>query len=195
VAMAIVLIRFRELAVDRIAGRSADASEAQPLPETVAAPEETVTLLEANDLDGGIAPVTRQMPLPTEAGARARVLLRQLLADYSLPESKHPLAVNHETEGGVDGVFFMKDAGPEQAGEQTAGQTAVVNLTRSFVENHPSGIEVETLTLLSIIGTLHANFPAVAQVRFLVDGQPRETLAGHADLGRVYLAGGSATGP
>jgi len=194
VAMAIVLIRFRELAADRIAGRSADASETQPLPETVAAPEETVTLLEANDLDGGIAPVTRQMPLPTEAGARARVLLRQLLADYSLPESKHPLAVNHETEGGVDGVFFMagpKDEGPGQAD----GQTAVVNLTRSFVENHPSGIEVETLTLLSIIGTLHANFPAVAQVRFLVDGQPRETLAGHADLGRVYLAGGSATGP
>jgi hypothetical protein len=36
---------------------------------------------------------------------------------------------------------------------------------------------------------LHENFPAVEQVRFLVDGQPRETLAGHADLTRTYLAG------
>jgi len=193
VAMAIVLIRFRELAADRIAGRSTSGAETQPLPETVAAPEETVTLLEANDLDGGTAPVTRQMPLPAEPGARARVLLRQLLADYSMPGSKHPLTVNHETEGGVDGVFFMAGVKDDKSG-QVGGQTAVVNLTRSFVENHPSGIEVETLTLLSIIGTLHANFPAVEQVRFLVDGQPRETLAGHADLGRVYLASGSATG-
>jgi hypothetical protein len=29
----------------------------------------------------------------------------------------------------------------------------------------------------------------VRQVRFLVDGQPKETLAGHADLTRSYLAG------
>jgi hypothetical protein len=43
------------------------------------------------------------------------------------------------------------------------------------------------LTLLSICGTLHANLPRVAQVRFLVDGQPRSTLAGHMDLTRTYL--------
>ena len=33
-------------------------------------------------------------------------------------------------------------------------------------------------------------FPKSAQVRFLVDGQQRDTLAGHADLTRVYLAYG-----
>ena len=47
-------------------------------------------------------------------------------------------------------------------------------------------MEVESLTLLSIIGTLHANVPQIEQVRFVVDGQPRETLAGHADLLRTY---------
>jgi hypothetical protein len=46
---------------------------------------------------------------------------------------------------------------------------------------------VENLTLLSILGTLHANFPKIVQVRFLVDGHQRETLAGHADLSRTYL--------
>ena len=66
-------------------------------------------------------------------------------------------------------------------------QLAVVNLTSAFVASHPSGIEAETLTLLSICGTLHANLPRVTQVRFLVDGQPRDTLAGHADLTRTYL--------
>ena len=68
------------------------------------------------------------------------------------------------------------------------GEMAVVNLSGSFAAAHPSGIETETLTLLSIIGTLHANLPDITQVRFLVDGQPRDTLAGHADLTRVYLA-------
>ncbi len=41
--------------------------------------------------------------------------------------------------------------------------------------------------MLSICGTLHANLPRVTQIRFLVDGQPRSTLAGHADLTRTYL--------
>jgi hypothetical protein len=41
--------------------------------------------------------------------------------------------------------------------------------------------------VLSICGTLHANLPRVTQVRFLVDGKERDTLAGHADLTRTYL--------
>jgi hypothetical protein len=45
------------------------------------------------------------------------------------------------------------------------------------------------LTVLSICGTLHANLPRITQVRFLVNGQQRATLAGHADLTRTYLAG------
>jgi hypothetical protein len=64
----------------------------------------------------------------------------------------------------------------------------VVNLSSAFVASHPSGIEAETLTVLSICATLHANLPRVTQVRFLVDGQARDTLAGHADLTRTYLA-------
>jgi spore germination protein GerM len=64
----------------------------------------------------------------------------------------------------------------------------VVNLTGSFASSHPSGIEAEILTIQSIVATLHANLPRVTQVRFLVDGQPRPTLAGHADLTRTYLA-------
>ena len=66
------------------------------------------------------------------------------------------------------------------------GQLAVINLHGTFADHHPSGIEAETLTIDSIIGTLYANFPRIEQVRFLVDGQPRDTLAGHADLLRTY---------
>jgi hypothetical protein len=79
-------------------------------------------------------------------------------------------------------------ASPGKNPEPASPQLAVVNLTSAFAASHPSGIETETLTLLSICATLHANLPRISQVRFLVDGQPRATLAGHADLTRSYLA-------
>jgi hypothetical protein len=75
-----------------------------------------------------------------------------------------------------------QNPGPRTPG----GKLAVVNLHGSFADHHPSGIEAETLTIDSILGTLYANFPLIEQVRFLVDGQPRETLNGHADLMRTY---------
>ena len=59
--------------------------------------------------------------------------------------------------------------------------------------NHPSGIEPETLTIDSILATIGANFPQIEQVRFLVDGQPRETLNGHADLLRTYPVSGTTS--
>ena len=69
----------------------------------------------------------------------------------------------------------------------------MVNLTSNFVASHPSGLATETLTVLSICGTIHANLPRVTEVRFLVDGQQRPSLAGHADLTRTYLAGDGET--
>lgn len=191
VVMAAVLIRLREQAADRIANQAAELENAS-LAEPVAAPTESVTLLEANDLDGALAPVSRSLALPQETGARARVLLRQLLADYAAPDSKHPLPPGP----GIEEVFFMPAPKPAASSDTSAppnpARIAVVNLTRAFADNHPSGIEAETLTLLSIIATLHANFPNVEQVRFLVDSQPKDTLAGHADLTRSYLAGEGA---
>ncbi len=190
VAMAAVLIRLRERAADRIAGLQENAETAQFSAAQNAAPAEKITLLEASDIDDTVVPVTRELALPKETGARARVLLRQLFADYAAPGSKHPLI----SGPGVEEVFFMPGTASDRANPSPANsgaKIAIVNLTSAFAENHPSGIEPETLTLLSIIATLHENFPAVEQVRFLVDGQPRETLAGHADLTRTYLAGGN----
>ena len=77
--------------------------------------------------------------------------------------------------------------GPRNPG----GKLAVINLHGTFADHHPSGIEPETLTIDSILQTLGANFPQIEQVRFLVDGQPRDTLHGHADLMRTYPVSGS----
>lgn len=176
VVMAVVLIRMRERAEDRLRASSENAIATAPS----AKPGETVTLLEARDLDGSIVPVKRSLALPSDPNARARVLLENLFADYDAPKSQHPI---RSSGPAVDSVFLLNSQKTS-----SGGQTAVINLSGTIADNHPSGIEPETLTLLSVIGTLHQNFPSIEQVRFLVDGQPRETLAGHADLTRIYLA-------
>lgn len=178
VLMAVVLLRMRERAMDRLLA----SAETMPLNPPNGRPVQNVTLVVASDLDGSLQPVYQNLALPVDANARAHVILQHLIVQYARPSSKHPIATNK----GVNGIFFMNL--PLEANQVIPGTVAVVDLSGSFVEAHPSGIEPETLTLLSIIGTLHANFPQISQVRFLVDGQQRDTLAGHADLTRVYLA-------
>jgi hypothetical protein len=182
VIMAVVLIRLRERAHDRLLAAADSLPSSAPLNE----PVEKITLLVANDVDGSLIPVERSFPLPKDPNARARVLLQKLLEEYAAPKSPHPIA----SASGVDEVFLMP--APKQA-DGTVGQMAVVNLNGAFVQAQPSGIEPETLTLLSIIATLHANLPQITEVRFLVDGQQKDTLAGHADLTRAYLASDTET--
>ena len=181
--MAAFLIRMRERAADKLQA----AANAAPLTPPGAMPTSDITLMLANDTDGSLVSADRRLALPTEPHARARYLLNQLLAEYAKPGSAHPIAAN----AGVDDVFLM----PLPAGTAGGGMLAVVNLSGGLLQAHPSGIETETMTLLSVIGTLHANMPEIAQVRFLVDGAPRDTLAGHADLTRTYLASSAAPPP
>lgn len=183
VLMAAYLIRMRARAQDRLAA----IPDSAPMPIPVEAAPVQVTLLFANDEDGSLAPTEQQFALPAESTTRARTLLNDLFAEYAKSGSPHPLA----PVVAVDDVFLLPVPESTSAKPQ---QMAVINLNGSFVDHHPSGILVENLTLLSILGTLHANFPQITQVRFLVDGRPRETLAGHADLGRTYLTANDVPG-
>lgn len=176
--------------------------DATPIAAPTTASTEDITLYLANDTDGSITPTQQQFALPQDPTLRARALLEHLLAEYSLPTSGHVL----QSGPAIDDVFFVfflklpitatgaitglsrqEKAQPTRSAKST-GELAVVNLHGSFVDNHPSGIQTENLTLLSIVGTLHAAFPQLTDIRFLVDGRPHDTLAGHADLTRTYPA-------
>ncbi len=178
-AMAGILWHLRQRAHQRLlAGEDSAPTQA---PEV--APAEQATLVAASDTDGSLLAQDRSLPLPADPGARARVLLGKLLDLYAAPDAAHPVP------GGAPGiaqVFLLPAPGPKDP-ETPDAELAVVNLTGAFAAGHPSGIETESLTLLSICATLRANLPRVTEVRFLVDGQPRPTLAGHADLTRTYL--------
>jgi hypothetical protein len=181
VVMAAFLIRLRNRAQDRLQaqGRTAPTDIA----ETATSPPKTVTLYVPNDLDDSLTAVERNIPLPEDRNAQARVILETLIEAYGAPNSTHPMNV----ASGIADVYFLPvPQGQDATGSN--GQMAVIDLSGALTQAQPSGIEPETLTLLSMMATLHANLPAVTQVHFLVDGQPRETLAGHADLTRTYLA-------
>jgi hypothetical protein len=177
-----------------------------PLEAPVYSASEDATLDLANDEDGTITPTVRSLALPQQPAVRARALLEHLLAEYTLPKARHMVG------GGiaVDDVFLVNlplgasvlNSGTLLTKEEDAdplthasGELALVNLRSSWVEAHPPGITSETLTIQSIVGTLHTNLPEITKVRFLVDGRPRATLAGNVELDRTYDADSTVTAP
>ena len=186
--MGAVLFHMREKAHDRmLAGQDAAPTQAPQ----VAAPEQA-TLLVASDEDNALRPQVYSLPLPSDPGARAKAILGKLLDLYAAPDAIHPVPGGAAS---VEQVFLLPARGnsANAAAQKDSGdELAVINLKGSFAASHPSGLETETLTVLSISDTLHANLPRVTEVRFLVDGEVRESLAGHADLTRTYLTSDAA---
>ncbi len=137
-------------------------------------PTTLVTLYVASDEEGGLRRSQLNVALPQERSERARAVLRVLLGTYLLPGSQHPIGAGTD----VRDVFLM------------GSDTAVVDTNAAFADAHPSGVLAEELTIASMVSTLNANDPQLTRVKILVDGKERDTLAGHADLRRFYLAGG-----
>jgi Sporulation and spore germination len=136
-------------------------------------PTTPVTFYLASDADGILHRSQEAMALPEERSERVRTILRALFARY--PQASQ----SPSSSAGSDlrDVFLL------------GTDTAVVDTSTSFADSRPSGVLAEELTIASIVATLHANNPQIVRVKILVDGNERETLAGHADLRRFYTAG------
>jgi Sporulation and spore germination len=150
------------------------AQQSQVVAPPPAGPTTLVTFYVASDADGTLRRSQQNVALPQERSERARAVLRALLANYSADSTSHVIGAGSD----VRDVFLM------------GNDTAVVDTTAGFADSHPSGVLVEELTIASIVNTLNANDPQITRVKILVDGKERETLAGHADLRRFYLASG-----
>jgi Sporulation and spore germination len=166
---------FYALHLHRKAAREAQAAAEQPVPLTPTGngPPEPVTLYIANDSDGTLRKTEVNVSLPAERSERDRAVLRTLMAQYLMPASPHPVGAGSD----IRQVYLMGD------------DTAIVDTNSSFADAHPSGVLAEELTVASVVVTLNANDSKIARVKILVNGQERETLAGHADLRRFYVAG------
>jgi len=146
------------------------ATAALPVTPPASGPTENVTLYVADDAAGELHPESAKIPLPAGRQQRAEELLRALLRIYQQPGAVHPLAAASDIRS-----IYLVDPG-----------VAVVDLNAAFADQHRSGIMVEQLTVNSLVETLAANVPGIQSVSILVEGKPRDTLAGHADLTQFF---------
>ena len=72
---------------------AAGGEDSAPTKAPDVAPTERATLLVANDADGSLLVQARSLPLPADPGARARVILGELLDLYAAPDAAHPVKV------------------------------------------------------------------------------------------------------
>jgi Sporulation and spore germination len=146
------------------------AVDTQPVAPPVSGSNEQVTLYVAYDDAGVLRPKPVRIPLPAGRQERAGEILRALVTLYLDKSSPHPLGAGSEIRD-----VYLVDPG-----------LAVIDLNAAFADNHRSGVLVEELTIVSLIQTLSANIPEVSRVKILVEGNERDTLAGHADLSNFY---------
>ncbi len=156
----------------RLQAGALDAAAANSLPVAPPAsgPTETVTLYVADDEAGMLRARSAQIPLPGGRQQRAEELLRALLRIYQQPGAAHPLSPAADIRS-----IFLVDPG-----------AAVIDLNSAFADQHRSGILSEQLTVNSLVETLAINVPGIQRVNILVEGKPRDTLAGHADLTETF---------
>jgi hypothetical protein len=174
VAALLVLVLSMGIYLGQMRRRAMEAQrfseDARPVAPPASGPTETVTLYVADDGLGALRAQSAQIPLPGGRQQRAEELLRALLRIYQQPGAPHPLAPSADVRS-----IFLVDPG-----------VAVIDLNGAFADQHRSSILGEQLTVNSLVQTLAANVPGINRVKILVDGNTRETLAGHADLSEFF---------
>jgi len=147
-------------------------TDSRPVAPPPSGATEQVTLYVAYDDPGVLLPQASVIPLPSGRQQRAEELLHALMDIYAGKTSEHPLGPGADIRN-----VYLVDPG-----------LAVVDLNAAFASGHRSGILVEELTIVSLVETLTANIPGITRVKILVNGKEQDTLAGHADLLRIYEA-------
>jgi Sporulation and spore germination len=162
VAMAGYLIHLRRES-DREQQRLAQLG---PLAPPSSGQSSSTVLIVANDAHGTLDRREVTLTLPAQPAERLREQLRALFGIYLEDGAPHQLGDGSE----IKNLYLVGD------------DAVVLDLNAEFADAHPSGIMAETLTIESILRTIVANDAAIKRVKILVDGQERESLAGHVNL-------------
>jgi len=147
-----------------------ELEESLPVGAPALGPTEAVTLYVADDAAGILRARGAQIPLPGGRQQRAEELLHALLRIYQQPGAAHPLAAAAD----IRSIYLVNPG------------AAVIDVNAAFADQHRSGILTEQLTVNSLVETLATNVPGIHRVSILVEGQTRDTLAGHADLSQFF---------
>jgi germination protein M len=119
----------------------------------------------------GIVDERRDIVVPEDRATKAVRILEELVAGPTVQGADRTLPAGTR----INSVVF------DDTGE------VFVDFSPELVRNHPGGSTGELYTIRSVVRTLALNFPDVERVRFLVDGQEIETIAGHIDASVPFL--------
>lgn len=171
IALAVLIFFFLRTGARESLRRTAEVSSSVA-PEAPAEerPLKTVTLFFPREGDGLLVPETREIISDASPAREAEETLAELIKG---PRGDLVPSVPAETR--LARLFITRDG------------TAYADFNRELAEKHPSGTEAEMATVFSIVDTLTINFPSIKKVFLLIDGEERETLAGHLSLDRAYL--------
>ena len=147
------------------------SADTKPVAPPVSGPTEHFTIFIPDDDHGTLVKREVSAALPTEPTLRAREVVRVLIEQWQQKDSTHPIAPNAD----VKEVFLLNN-----------DKSAIVDVNGAFADQHRSGVMVEELTMAALARTLGANINGLQEMKLIVDGRERETLAGHADLSDFY---------
>ena len=147
------------------------SADTKPVAPPVSGPTERISIYVPDDEHGALTKREVTAALPAEPTLRAKEVVRVLIAQCQEKNSTHPIGNNAD----VKEVFLLNN-----------DKTAIVDVNGAFADEHRSGVLVEELTIASLARTLGANLSGLQEVKLIVDGRERETLAGHADLTEFY---------
>jgi hypothetical protein len=102
----------------------------------------------------------------SEVGNRAKQILQKLQEGPHNDSMFAPLPKDTKVQD-----LFISEQG-----------TAFVNLANTVSMNHPGGVLNEFATIYSIVDSLTYNLPEIKEVKILIGGSEKETLAGHCLL-------------
>ncbi len=97
-------------------------------------------------------------------------------------EEKIEIVVNRLLAGNTKANFInVIPLGTKLNDISVENNTAVVDFSKEFVENHPGGSLGEYNTIYSIVNSI-TEIEGIEQVIFLIDGKEQETYKGHAQF-------------
>jgi spore germination protein GerM len=140
--------------------RTKGPAEVQKVSEEMRA----VTIFFGNKSADGFVSETREVPVAQGFEDQVKLVLGELIKGSR--DSDKISAMPDSTA--LIQVFWVEDT-----------QTLVLDFNNAFVANHPGGSAGEYYTISNVIKTVSANFPQVARVQFLVEGNQVESIAGH----------------
>jgi spore germination protein GerM len=154
-------------ATTRSGASGSAGAPASPADSSKAKPTKTVSVFFVRPSDGLLAPEEREIAASDSLVQETEAFIAELIKG---PIGDLAAAVPAETKLGR--VYITKEG------------TAYVDFSRELAEKHPSGTSAELSTVYAVVDGLAFNFKAVKKVFILIDGEERETLAGHIGLDR-----------